>query len=455
VQVQLSSGLPVPPDGAEQNYSASNQSAYLKFVAAANDNLELSLSELTSQDVFYNTLLVSVYGPTGVNVGGGQCYLLDPSRGCSFHLWNLEAGTYTVIASPYTGTGTVAFKARVTRDRVAMITPDNPINLTLQTGQVQRFTFNATAGDTIGLQLANIATNPANVGVRMLLYRPDVGPITTSTAAYVNIASSTSAVTNLANLPVSGTYTLVVTPDSGVAATVQVQLSSGLPVPPDGAEQNYSASNQSAYLKFVAAANDNLELSLSELTGQGVFYNTLVVSVYGPTGGNVGGGQCYVLDTRNSCSFHLWNLEAGTYTVIASPYSGAGTVAFKARVTRNVIYPDMVKNESVSMNLDLSQVARRRFSAHAGDNVTLYAWGIETDPIGDSVTFLVYRPDTSTITPNNAYFTFSSNVLLQAPAGYSSSPTLANLPVSGTYTVVMVPNYGVSAHIWFMPFSYD
>jgi hypothetical protein len=71
------------------------------------------------------------------------------------------------------------------------------------------------------LQLSGVSTTPVGQPLTVNVYRPDVGAITT-TDEYAQFSANGSNVLSLANLPVSGTYTVVVTSTDGLPGSAQL-----------------------------------------------------------------------------------------------------------------------------------------------------------------------------------------------------------------------------------------
>ncbi|HET7331398.1 MAG TPA: hypothetical protein VFJ26_11395, partial [Dyella sp.] len=173
-------------------------------------------------------------------VASGQCY--DNNWGnaagygttCRLPLWNLVQGTYTVVISPPDSRSALtSFNAILQPDIVG---PSMGLNTGTTTnlgpGQAERLTFNGNAGDNMALMIANVSTtNPAGQSVQFAVYRPDLSIAAGS--AYLNGQTASSATLNLTNLPVAGTYTVVVS-TGGEAGTAQITPtladSSGNPV---------------------------------------------------------------------------------------------------------------------------------------------------------------------------------------------------------------------------------
>ena len=440
-QLTLVSGVTgtVTKGGAPQSYSTgtSGQNAYLTFTANAGDNLEFTLSNI-SVTGGSSSLGVTIYNAAGTQITSSSCSSTSPGSDCRIFLWNLAAGTYSVVVSPTSGS-IMTFNALLQPDIVGpALTANTPVDISLGTGQVERLTFNATAGETLALNLSGVSTTPAGQYLYVVVYRPDVGTIT-PTGDYTYFDTASSQTVNLTNLPVSGTYTVVVDSTDGVPASGQLTLIPGVTgtVINGGAAQSYSTgtSGQNAYLTFTANTGDNLEFTLSNISVTGGS-DQLGVSIYNAAGTQITNSSCSGTSPGSDCRIFLWNMAAGTYSVIVSPAS-TGIMTFNALLQTDIVGPVLTANTPAAISLNTGQVERLTFNATAGETLALNLSGVSTTPVGQDLYVVVYRPDVGTITPTDdyTYFDTTSSQILN----------LTNLPVGGTYTVVVDSTVGVPA----------
>ena len=195
------------------------------------------------------------------------------------------------------------------------------------------------------------------------------------------------------------------------------------------------AAGQNVYLAFDASQGDNLELTFSDVSVPGGSY--FRAFVYNASGAQVGSVYCYSA-TGPSCRLAVWNLPAGTYSVVLYP-DGNGIISTKAMIQPDIYGPPMAFNTTTPINLDSGQLKRLTFNANVGDTVTLQLSGVSTTPAGQSVYAAIYRPDTGAITVSNYYTYFTSSG--------SEQLSLPNLPASGTYTVAVYTASGVPANV--------
>ncbi len=295
--------------------TAAGENVYFNFNANLGDNLELQFSNITVTGGTNNGFRVDIYNANGTDVSGSYCYTSNPGASCRLALWNLAAGTYSVVVSPTWG-GTISFNAQLQSDVAApTLTANTPATVTLGSGQIQRLTFNANLGDTVALNLSGVSsTAPTGQSVYVNVYRPDTGAITTGNY-YTTFSASGSTTLNLSNLPASGTYTAVVYTNYGTPATGQLTLVPGVTgaLTTNGTAQNFTANTQgeNVYLNFNANLGDNLELQFSNIAVTGGSNNGFRVDIYNSTGTDVSGNYCYTSNPGASCRFALWRPASG------------------------------------------------------------------------------------------------------------------------------------------------
>lgn len=442
LQVEAAQGVGGILGPTQQNFAtnAGGQYVDLSFTATQNENLELALSNISMIGGDTDHLTAWLYDSAGNYVAQFACSINNPGGSCLQHLWYLSAGKYTLVVTP-AGNGTLRFNASLQDDLVGPnVAVGSSANISLGAGQVERLTFNGKEGDTIALNVSGITTTPAGQGVTFLVYRPDAGVITTNTSTYTSFSPTGAQTVNLTNLPVSGTYIVIVSPSYGLPATAQFSVIPGAigTLASGGTSQSYTAnvSGEEIALSFTATQNENLELTFNNISVSGSGGNQFNVWVFDSIGHQVSSFTCYGSNPGSSCTQHLWYLAAGTYTVLASQDNG--TISFSALLQDDLIGPNVAVGSTTSISLGAGQAERLTFNATAGDTIALNVSGITTTPTGQGVTFLVYRPDSGAITTNTSVFT-SFN-----PTG-SQTVNLTNLPVSGTYTVIASPSYGLPA----------
>lgn len=431
-------------NGASEAYAANvaGENVYMSFTATQGQNLELTFNNVNVTGASYNAFGVTVYNAAGTTVSSFTCYNSNPAASCSQSLWNLAAGTYSVTVTPNWG-GLIQFNAILQPDIVGpALTNGTAITVTLGAGQVERYTFSGTAGQALLLQLSGVATTPTGQNVTATVYAPNAGQITTANYyTYTNSSSGVSTL-NFNSLPLSGTYTVVVSSAYGLPATAQLLLANGINAaqPANGTSETYSTSQsgQNIYETFTATQGENLELTLNNMTMTGSTQNSYYVDVYDTTtGNNVTSYWCYPSSPGASCSQSLWNLATGQYSITISA-DGNGTMSFNTILTPDITGPALVLGTPANVSLAAGQVERYTFAGTAGGTLALELSSVETTPAGQYVAVNVYRPDVGLITSGNYYTNTDSS-------GGDSTLNLSNLPVTGNYTVIVSSSGGLPA----------
>ena len=410
------------------------QIGILTFDASQGENLELTLNGIAITGTSSTEFGVTVYGPNGSVVLSYDCYSTSPGASCRLPLWNLPAGTYAAVISPQYSGNTISFNTILEPDTIGpTLTTSAPVTVNLAAGAVERLTFTANAGDTVALQLAGVTTTPSGQAMYVQIYAPGTVPVGIGNGTnYYTISSTTSTGTlNLPNLPSSGTYIVVASIVAGTPGSMQLTLAPGVggTLSENGVSQSYQASvgGQNAYLSFTANQGDNLELTINglQITGGST---EVGVNVYSANGTNVGSQGCFSTNPGEGCRLALWNLAAGTYSVIVSVQYPSNTLSFNAILEPDTIGPTLTLGSPATVNLAAGEVERLTFTANAGDTVALQLSGVNTTPAGQSMYVQIYTPGTVP-TANNSYEVFNTTS--------STTSTLSNVPDSGTYTAIV------------------
>jgi hypothetical protein len=427
--------------GATFEAHVPGQSAYLDFVAGANEDLELTLTNTSVVGGAYPQFYLYVFDGVGRQVMTGACYTTNPLGNCQYHLWKLPPGHYRVTVQANYG-GVVHFDAMIKRRVVGpALQRDVPATVHLAMGEPEQLSFNANAGETIALKFSDTATVPSGTTVRVIVYRPDAGAIFTNTPAYSDFGVAASGLVNLPNLPVTGSYRMLILPDDGLAASSTVTVMSG-------AAANLSLTDsptafattevgQDAYGFFDIGPNQNVEVTFSDLAEVGASTSAFSMYVYDSAGRQLGEQTCYIGSVGNSCQAHMWQQAPGRYRFVGWANYG-GTISFKATVRAHATGRTLSSGVATPLALSLGQPEQLTIAAHAGDNLTLKVASMTTLPADAGVTFYVYRPDAGLITTQTPRFAEFSAVVGQ-------TVTLPNLPVDGKYMVMVLPTNGIAA----------
>src|SRR6185312_2078878 len=371
--------------------------------------------------------LMYVYGPTGTQIAANtSCYFNNPGGDCNISLLNLPStGTYSVKLMP-SGQQTMSFNFTASQNVAGTLALNTPQGVTLVPGQDTSLTFTATAGQTVAVGATSIVTTPASQAVTLAVYN----------ASGTSVGSTTgtgSAAVNLVNLA-AGTYKVVVIPNYGVSATMQVTLASGIAptVALNGTTNSYATTvpSENAYFYFSGTAGQDVGLGVTGLTLSPSSPAYAYMYVYGPTGTQIAfNGNCYFNNPGGDCNISLLNLPStGTYSVKLMP-SGQQTMSFNFTASQNVA-GTLALNTPQGVTLVPGQDTSLTFTATAGQTVAVGATSIVTTPASQAVTLAVYN---------------ASGTSVGSTTGTGSAAVnLVNL-AAGTYKVVVIPNYGVSA----------
>jgi len=250
------------------------------------------------------------------------------------------------------------------------------------TGQYAAALFDASNGDYINLQFSNISVT----GISYDLYSTDNTHLTGGTV------SPSSPTVLLPKLTTSGTYLLLMKPDSG-PATWGLAIEKSPSIVVDGAVVSVAttAPGQQERLFFSANANQSLILWLGELTSNSS--SPIHVSVYQPDGPLLKSSDCTLEST--GCGINLSSPMAGLYKVIVAP-GATQTMSFKAAVSSELAGVLTDGNSLSFATTRLGQTVALTFTATANQNLglgisDLLTPGVtvnETTPNGASVQVL-------------------------------------------------------------------
>jgi YD repeat-containing protein len=424
----VSGTLVVNDPSATYTLTTPGLKAYFSFKAAAGDNLGLALSGI-STDASDGYISFAVYDASGNEVASESCYESAPASSCSTPLWNLAGGTYSVVVEPDDALSTMHFTATLSRDLAGTLTAGSPIDLNLsRPGQNARLSFAGSTGETVVLGISGVSTTPAGNEVTLVVRGPDGSELFNG-----DVADGDSTSVNLPNLSSAGTYSVDVVQEYGLPSKASITLAKGVTgtLTAGGSPSSFATNmvGEDAYLSFTAAAGDDLELVLSGLaTDPADSY--VDFNVFDADGNYITDVSCSTSSTEGVCNVPLWDLAAGTYTVIASP-ENSGTMSFNATLLRNQT-STLAMGATASVDLaEPGQNARLAFQGTEGETVAIRVSGVATTPEGNYVEFNVYAPDGTNVADTDT----SDGATLNLP----------DLPASGTYWVYVVPESGFPA----------
>jgi hypothetical protein len=337
----------------------------------------------------------------------------------------------------------MSFTATVSHDVVMTPTAGTPTSLSLnRVGQNGRVTFTGTAGGAVAVQIGGITTVPVGRAVYLTVLKPDGNTLTWT-------YTPSGYTFNLTNLPTTGTYTLFVDPQYGATANLILNVvpSGSAAVVVDGATSavNTTATPGAyAYFSFTATAGENLGLVINNIVkvNGNPSYPHVDMHVYKPNGTEwlwrTGSDGCF--PANGGCELNLTNIPTiGVYSVVViSPLSTPEpnlTMSFTATVSHDVVMTPTV-GAATSLNLGRGQNGRISFTGTAGAALVLQVGGITTTPSCNRLYLTVLKPDGAALT---ATYTVSGTTI-----------NLPTLPVTGSYTLFVDPQYGAAANMQVM-----
>ena len=340
-------------------------------------------------------------------------------------------GTYPVMVAPPEGATQSTYKVSLLRGSSALAVDGLPADVAIANpGEAARLTFTGVAGDNVGLGISSVSLTPA-ASTNVAAYKPD-GSLLGSTTCSPDGADCAS---NFENLPVAGTYTIIVQPVNGATGAQRLWLSrdvAGALVSSTPLGVALPRPGQNARFTFSGTAGSIVALQVRGVTtspsGQGLF-----VIVRKPDKTNVvythltGVGQTVVTPPLP---------VTGTYTVFIEPEPPQAA----ATATMELLLDPgrTLEIDGVTQNVAIGSAggsARFVFSAVAGQNLGLGIGNLAFTPTSDA-TATVYKPDGSQLT------SWPCTASVGACGG-----NLLGLPVTGTYAVMVRPLTGATGGV--------
>ena len=331
---------------------------------------------------------------------------------------------------PITGTYSVWLSSSTAANVTLALQADQTLQLSkalstsvASAGQSQRLFFNATANQTLGLQIASQVMSPSDTSVQYAITAPNGVQVTSS-------YPTTATFINLPYLPLTSMYTILVTPNSPATGTSQLVLVTGVAatMPVSGPSVNVATTlpGENAYLTFTATAGENVGVGLSNLvvTPDG----NLSLSVYSAQGNYINSTTCYA--SNGTCGLDLQNLAAGQYQITLAVPGSSDTMSAAVTLTQDVA-GTLPLNKAISSSVPrYGETASYTFSATAGQTMALAIGAPTTVPGGNFVAYTLYAPNGSVLDS------------LDSTSGFTWN--LPSLSASGTYKLYVVPSNGAS-----------
>jgi hypothetical protein len=413
------------------------QSTRLLFDATAAQRIGVGVMGLTLTPTSATATPFKVYLPDGTLLSGSSTWPScspatgsNPQANCDGELVTTVAGTYAIIAEPAWG-AYANFSAQLNGQATGSLAADVSQEVALaRVGQDSRHTFTASAGDSVGVNVAGIAALPQAQTFLAFVYKPDGVALTSCSAMPPN-----GAYCELGSLGTTGTYAVGVDPAFGAYGTFKLTLKQGPLLATNDPPTSFSLAivSEAARFRFSGAAGQNLSVGVSGLTYTGSSGSATLLYVYKPDGSQLGTAiSCYPAVASGSCKATLTNLPVtGVYSVALVPPGDikiAGNINLSADIvgTLTAGTPQSIDAARAGRN------ARFTFAGATGDNVAVKLYGVTTAPTNQSVKVTIYKPD-------GAYLTNATT-----GSGTSAVAQHFSLPTTGTYTVLVEPLYGIT-----------
>jgi hypothetical protein len=390
---------------------------------APGQNAKVTFTGSTSQRISLNvgptccSVNISVLKPDGTNLVNATSI---GSAGGFIDTKTLPVGgTYTIVAN-LTGTAVGAVTLTlydVPPDVMGSITPGGaPLTLTTAVpGQNAKATFTGVAGRGVALKLDGMTMT-----VQVSIQKPDG----TSLVSATSIGSGGGFI-DTKTLPIGGTYTIFVNPQSAQTGSVTLRLYDVPPqitgtIAPGGppVALTFAAPYQNGRISFSGTAGERVSLRMNFAP---TACCTVNVSINKPDGSRL--VNPIAVASGDALMEGVTLPVTGTYTIVVDPFQAAtGTVT----LTLFDLPPDVVASATIGgppvtvTTTAAGQNARVTFTGAAGEGVV-----VNLGP-GNccSLTARVLKPDATTLVGPTTF-------------GTAGGSLYAKLTVAGTYTVVL------------------
>ncbi|HEU4506846.1 MAG TPA: carboxypeptidase regulatory-like domain-containing protein [Pyrinomonadaceae bacterium] len=390
-------------------------------IVTPGQNAEISFSGSVGQHV---SLTVS-----GVTVPGSTAYTVKKPDGSTFASafigtsggfleipYLTSAGTYTIHVDPSgAGTGNLSLTLNDATDATNTITPGGPAVVigTTIAGQNARLTFTGAAGQRIAIN----ATNNFSACWGLTIIKPD------GTNLSHNSFCGSSGFVEPQNLPVAGTYTILIDP-SGAAtgqATVTVfditDINGTIAI--DGPTVTHTLGTSGQVLRLTFSGTSGVRLSVNTTSN---FNACWALTILKP--------DATQLSSNSTCSDNLF-IEpqqlpvTGTYTLVVDPTGGGtGTVNINLYSVTDTMGTISIGGSAVLTPINPpGQVARLTFSGTTSQRLSVNS----LSNFNACWTLTILKPDATQL---SSTFTCSDNLFIEPQ----------QLPANGTYTIVIDPS---------------
>lgn len=385
------------------------QNAEVTFTGASGQHVSLSVSSVT----IAGTTTYTVKNPDGSTLASGG---FGTSGGFLEIPYLPTAGTYTILVDPSgASTGNVSLTLNDATDATNTITPGGSavVITTTVPGQNARLTFSGTSGQRVAVS----ASTTFSVCWTLAIIKPDG----------TNLSSTFTCGSGLfidpQQLPVSGTYTILIDPSgSGTGqATVTAYDVTDVTgtVTIDGPQVSHTINTPGQVVRLTFSGTSGVRLSVNSIT---TFTTCWTLQILKPDA-----SQLFSNLTCGSGQFvdPIQLPATGTYTLIGDP-SGSGTGQFNVQLhsVTDTTQSITVGGSSVVSTVGTpGQINQLTFSGTSGQRISVNS----TTTFTTCWTLRILKPDASQLFSN-----------LTCGSGQFVDPI--QLPTTGTYTIVLDPS---------------
>jgi hypothetical protein len=417
---------PIVPGGAAVGVATAvpGQNARLTFTGTTGQRVAASLGSVTM-----SSAKVSLLNPDGTTLGAAAS--VGTAGGWLDTRTLQQNGTYTLLVDPQTtstGSMTVTLLT-VPPDVTGAITPGGaPVTVSVTAaGQNAVLSFAGTAGRRVSARLTAVTMAKANVTIR----KPDG-----TTLSSVSSVGTAGGFIDVKSLPVTGTYSVLVDPQTTSTGSMTVTL---YDVPADVTASTSpggqpvtvttTTPGQNAKVTFPGSAGEVVNLAMSGVTMATAATSGVKVSILKPDGTTLVAPVSFGTNGATIAGKAL--TVTGNYTILVDPQTwntGSMTLAL-SDAAGDVSASIVAGGASTTVSITSSgQNARVTFSGTAGQVVSLRLSAVT---IGTSATS---GTSVSILAPDGT--TFVAPVSVGTNGGFIDARTL---PVTGTYTILVDP----------------
>ena len=319
VSASISAGGPNVTVAAE----VPGQNARLTFTGAAGQRISLKLTNVTIGTSGFSSAKVSILKPDGSTLVAPTYF---GTGGGFVDLKTLPvAGTYLLLIDPQSnavGEATLTLYD-VPPDAAGSIVPGGSaatVGMTVP-GQNGRLTFSGTAGQRISLRLTNVSIGPSgSASAKVSISTPSGGTLVAPTYFGTN-----GGFVDLTALPATGTYTILIDPQSNSTGAATATLydvppdaSAALAVGGSSATLSMGVPGQNGSATFTAAAGQGVTLRLTNVTIGTSGFSSAKVSILKPDGATLL-SPTYFGTSGKTLALQL--PANGTYRIVLDPQS--------------------------------------------------------------------------------------------------------------------------------------